>query len=119
MRLTAAARANSSLDDRRWTDPGSVIHAGWAAKNFQMVSVALSSCDVGSRFSRKVVPPGHWCLPPSMVINSTVRLSAHAAVDVVSGALVVTLGGPHWSTLRHNALTSGTGGPLTALATVP
>ena len=33
------------------------------------------------------MPPGHWCRPPSMVINSTPRRSAHAAVDVVTGAL--------------------------------
>src|ERR1700759_1515689 len=84
-----------------------------------MVWVAFSVCDVGSRLSKNVSPPGHWCLPPSMVISSTLRLSAHAAVDVVTGALVVTLGGPHWSTLRQNALTSGTGGPLTALMTLP
>ena len=81
-----------------------------------MVWVALSACDVWLVRSRKVVPPGHWCRPPAMVINSTLRLSAHAAVDVVIGALVVISGGPHWSTLRQKALTSGIDGPLTVLA---
>src|ERR1700730_13044890 len=84
-----------------------------------MVWVAFRACDVGARFSRTVVPPGHWCLPPSMVINSTLRLSAQAAVDVVSGALVVTSAGPHWSALSQNALRSAIDGPLTVLQPCP
>src|SRR6202035_314612 len=96
-----------------------IAQAGGAAKNCQMTWVAFSACDVGSAPSRAVLPPGHPCRPPSMVINTTLRLSAHAAVDVVTGALVVTSVRPQWSTLRQNALTSAIDGPLTKLAPCP
>src|SRR5271165_5205627 len=84
-----------------------------------MIWVAFSACDVGSPRSRAVVPPAHPCWPPSMVINTTLRLRAHAAVDVVTGALVAMSGGPQWSTLRQNALTAAIDGPSTKLAPWP
>ncbi len=45
--------------------------------------------------SVQVAKRGHWWPPPSMVISTTLRLSAHPAVDVVTGPLVVAAGSPH------------------------
>src|ERR1700739_1139909 len=54
-----------------------------------------------------------------MVMSTTLRLSAHPAVDVVIRSVVVAAGSPHRSTLRQNALTSGTDGPLMTLKPCP
>ena len=42
-----------------------------------------------------VAKAGHSWPPPSTVMSTTPRLSAHPAVDVVTGPLVVTAGAPH------------------------